>query len=290
VKRLVGSALLLMPLLTGGCTMLDGIFPVAKASFERQPGQWQKTTISVQKYINALFRDKKTGKVLSPDDARDKPEADVTLEAGDFEELTYAAGRLRYAYYAREKSAQPFVVERAIEEKEFEALDDAFYKDRFFSMPEKSLADKRFPMFYVQYQQNTKIAKASFSPDIKKLLKSGPILTGYFDELSGQGKLPASAKQYAYYLTVDGTNLKISISTLSGSASGDADDRPWKIKSASYDMGKGSQGATVDADGGSFSLPVPSGDGGLQLMALKVTAEGDPGAWETLIPVRTASK
>jgi hypothetical protein len=289
VKRLVGSALLLLPLALGGCDALSAIIPISKADVAtRQAGMWQKTVISVQKYNNALFRDKKTGKALSTDDARDKPEADVTLEAGDFEELAYRAGRMRYAYYAREAGAQPFVVERAIEEKDFEALDDAIWKDKFFGMPEKNWSDKRFPMYFVQYDQSGKGWHASFTPDLTKLLKSGPILNKYMQDLSGATKMSPGTKQYAYYLTADKGTLTVSISTLTGSNGGDADETPWKFKSASYDLGKGSQAATVGSDGTSFTLPTPSGDGGFQLMALKVTAEGDPGTWDTLIPVRTS--
>lgn len=288
MKRLVGSALLVLPLMLAGCDALSGLIPVAKADLVRQSGMAQKTTINVQKYLNALFRDKKTGKVLSPDDARDKPEADVTLEAGDFEEVAYRAGHLRYAYYAREASAQPYVVERAMDDKEFETLDDAIWKDKFFAMPEKNWGDKRFPMYFVQYDQNGKGDHASFAPDLAKLLKSGPILSGYFKELSGLTKMSPGAKQTAYYLTASGGNLQVAISTFTGSAGGDADERPWKFKSASYDLGKGMQTATVGADGSSFSLPAPTGDGGFQLMALKVTTEGDPGTWDTMIPVRTS--
>jgi hypothetical protein len=289
VNRLVGSLLLSLPLVAGGCQALEGLIPGTKAGeVVRVPGQWQKTYIGVQKYNNAVLRNKANGRVLDPEDAREMPMDAYTVEAGDIEELTYRAGRLRYSFTPREKDAQPFVVERPIDEKEFDAFDAALYQDKFFGLAEKNWATERFPMFYVQYDQGGKGHKASFTPNLNRIMKTGALITSYFGQLGGQDKLTAGTKQYAYYLNPAGSNLKVAISTLVGTKNGEAEDKPWTIKAATYDTGKGFQNATVEADGQSITLPMPAGDGSTLLMGLKVTAEGDPGTWETLIPVRTA--
>ena len=290
MKRLVGALLISLPVLTAGCQALGiGVSPSGQAA--RVPGQWQKTVIGIQKYNNAVLRDKATGKVLDTVDLEANPKlADITVEAGDIEELTYRAGRLRYSFTAPEKDAQPYVVERPIDEKEFEALDAAIYQDKFFTFGEKNWATERAPLYYVQYDQGGKGWKASFTPNLNRLLKTQAIVNPYLAQLSGQAKAPVGAKQYAYYLVPKSGQLHVSISSLAANAGGEAEDRPWTIKAASYDTGKGFQTATVDAGGAGFSLPLPAGDGNLQLVGLKVTAEGDPGTWETLIPVRTTTK
>lgn len=287
MQRYFATALVALPVLLGGC---NGLLPTgAKAAeVQRLPGMWQQTQISVLKYKNALFRDAKTGDVLDPQDARDKPEAEVTLESGDFEELRYSNGRLRYAFFPRLTAAQPYVVERVVDESEFDELDKALYADKFFGLPEKNWATVRLPLFVVQYDQNGKGRKASFTPNLNRLLKFGALASTHFDLFSGEAKLPAGVKQTAYYMTSDAGKLKVSVSTQTGVAGSEAEDKPWKLKSATYDAGKGAQAATVDADGGALSLPLPSGGGNFQLVSLKITAEGEPGTWETLIPVRTA--
>lgn len=143
-------------------------------------------------------------------------------------------------------------------------------------------------MFYVQYDQGGKGHKTSFTPNLNRLVKTGGLITGYLGQLSGNTKLTAGSKQYAFYLNPSGTNLKVAVSTLVGSKTGEPEDTPWKLKAATYDLGKGAQSATVESDGSAITLPMPTGDGNIQLMSLKVTAEGDPGTYETLIPVRTA--
>ncbi|MFN3431540.1 MAG: hypothetical protein ACK46X_16505, partial [Candidatus Sericytochromatia bacterium] len=144
MKRLVGTLLISWPLLTAGCQALGiGVSPSGASQAARVPGQWQKTVIGIQKYNNAVLRDKATGKVLDSDDLEDGMKlADITVEAGDIEELTYRAGRLRYSFTAREKDAQPYVVERPIDEKDFEALDAALYQDKFFTLGEKNWANE----------------------------------------------------------------------------------------------------------------------------------------------------
>lgn len=279
-------ALVALPLLLGGC---NGLIPNAAraAEVQRVPGMWQQTQISVLKYKNALFRDVKTGDVLDPADAKDKPVAEVTLESGDFEELHYGNGRLRYAFFPRLATAQPYVVERVVDEREFDELDKALYADKFFGLPEKNWATVRLPLFVVQYDQNGKGSKASFTPNLNRLLKFGPLVNTHFDLFSGEAKLPAGVKQTAYYMTAEASKLKVSVSTQTGVANSEAEDRPWKLKSASYDAGKGVQAATLDADGAALTMPLPSGGGNFQLVTLKLTAEGEPGTWETVIPVRT---
>jgi hypothetical protein len=287
VQRYFATALVALPLLLGGC---NGLIPgAAKApDVQRVPGMWKQTQISVLKYKNALFRDAKTGEVLDPQDARDKPESEVTLESGDFEEFRYGDGRLRYAFFPRLAAAQPYVVERVVDETEFDELDKALYADKFFGLPEKNWATVRLPLYVVQYDQNGKGHKASFTPNLNRLLKFGALVNTHFDLFSGETKLPAGVKQTAYYMTAEAGQLKVSVSTQTGVANSEAEDKPWKLKSATYDVGKGAQAATVDADGGALSLPLPSGGGSFKLVSLKLTAEGEPGTWETLVPVRTS--
>lgn len=284
----VAPALILaIPLLLGGC---DAVVSTAAKSPDanRPTGMWQKTTFSVQKYPHALFREKKTGKVLDPRDAGNLPEAEVTLEAGDFEELTYTNGRLRYAFFSRLAKVQPFVVERAATESEFEEFDKALYADKFFGMAEKNWANDRFPLYDVRYEQNGKGAKSSFTPNLNRLLKFGPLLTTQLGLFSGETPLPSGVQQHAYYMATEGGQLKVSVSTIVGT-NGEAEDRPWKFKSASYDTGKGFQSATINAQGDAFTLPAPTGDGTYQLMGLKLVTEGNgPGTWDTLVPVRTS--
>lgn len=287
MQRLSLTALISLPLLLAGC---NGLVPTGTKSVEAQraPGMWKQTYIGVQKYKNALFRDKQSGEVLDPLDARDKPEAEVTLEAGDFEELTYRDGRLRYAYFPRSTAAQPYVVERAVEESEFEELDKALYTDRFFGMDEKNWATTRLPLYFVQYDQGGKGWKASFTPNLNRLLKFGALANAQFDLFSGETRLPAGQAQTAYYLTAAAGKLQVSVSTQVGVAGTEAEDRPWKLKAATYDAGQGHQAAAIDATGSALTLPLPKGGGAFQLITFKFTTEGAPGTWETLIPVRTS--
>ena len=142
-------------------------------------------------------------------------------------------------------------------------------------------------MYYVTYEQNGKGAKSSFTPSLNRLLKFGALINTQFGLFSGETKLPSGVQHHAYYMTAEGGKLKVSISTLVGTG-GEAEDRPWKFKSASYDTGKGFQTATLEARGDAFTLPAPAGDGTYQLMGLRLETEGGPGTWETLIPVRTS--
>jgi hypothetical protein len=288
VKRLAVSALLLATFGLAGCAGLEGILPFAKADATRKAGQWQNTVLSVQKFGTVVFRDK-SGKPLTDDEAKDANKDDLVVDAGGFEELLYRKGRVRYATYPAEKNAQPLVVERAIGEKDFEALDEALYKDKFFTMKPTTSTGELLPVFVVQYDQAGRGGKNVFAPNMGKLVKTNPILTGYFDALSGESKLEAGSKQIAYYMAPSGGNLQVSISTLTPSASGEPEEKPWVIKSATADFGKGAATGTVSADGASFTVPLPTGDANFQLMSLKVASDAEA-AWETLIPVRAAGK
>lgn len=290
MKRFVGSALLGLALMLAGCD-LPGLTAIAgkPGATNRPTGKAQSTAISLLKYKNALFRDKKTGRILQPNTAAAKPPEDVELEAGDFEELLYDKGRMRYAFYGRETDAQPFVTERALSDADFESLDKAIWDDRFFAHEKKNWeSEVRLPMFYLRYAQEGKGHEASYAPSLSKLRTSGKLLEKYLKQMNGDDALAANTSQTAYYLYAEAGKLKVSIATQK-KADADLVETDWVIKSAMVDTGKGFTAATVDAKGASFSLPLPSAEkpeSPFQLMGLKLTAEGQPSEWETVIPYR----
>lgn len=289
MQRIVGTATVVLALMLAGCDIPGLVSVTGKPASNRPTGKSQVTTISLLKYKNALFRDKTSGKLLAPNSAAGKPPEQVELEAGDFEELLYDKGRMRYAFYGRETEAQPFVTERTITDAEFEALDKAIWDDKYFGLDKKVWdGDIRLPMFYLRYNQEGKGHEVSLAPTLNKLRTSGKILERYLKQMNGEDTLPANGTMTAYYLNVDGGKLNIGVATQKKT---DADlvETDWKIKSASVDMGKGFQAATVDAKGETFSVTLPTADkpeSPFQLMGIKLTTEGGPGDWETVIPYR----
>ena len=290
MKRILGSALLGAAVLTSGCDV-SAIFPTAGTAIDRPTGQWQKTVIVLQKYATVAFKDKNSGKILTPEAAQAMPEADVELEAGDFEELTYAEGRLRYAAFGHANEAQPYVIERTMTEAAFESLDEALYKDKYFTFDRKNWdARTRLPLYFLRYAQNGKGHEASFTPSLAKLPNTNRLLGVYLKEFSGEEKLKAGVSQTVYYLGASEGTLKVSISLQKADEAGEVLDTPVKLKSASYDLGSGYRAATLttEAGGTTFTLPQPArGDkGAFQLMGLRLSAEGELGDWDTLIPIR----
>jgi hypothetical protein len=291
VKRSLGLALV-ATLALSGCTAIQNLipFPVAGTTpIVRQTGQWQNTTILLQKYKNAAFVEKATGKILPPDAAQTKKQSEVDLVAGDFEELAYAKGSLRYALYNHEDDAQPYVVERKFVEADFETLDKAIWDDKFFSLPEQNWDPKtRFPLFYLTYVQGDKGYKSSFTPSLTKLNKSGKIFSDYMDQFSGAAKTPKGVTQIAYYLSASNGTLTVSVAKQAANANGELDDTTLKLSNVTYNLGSGDSAATLSSDGTSFTLPQPSrgNNGPFQLMGLKYTADGDVGSVSTLVPIR----
>lgn len=290
MKHFVGTAIAATTVLLAGCN-LQGLPTLisGKQATNRPTGQAQTTTISLLKYKNALFREKSSGKILQPQTAATKKPEDVELEAGDFEELQYDKGRLRYAFYGRETEAQPFVTERILAENDFEALDKAIWDDKFFAHDKKNWeGEVRLPMFYLRYSQDGKGHEASYAPSLSKLRSASRLLDKHLKQLNGEENLPANGTMTAYYLSAEAGKLKVSIATQQKK---DADlvETEWKLKSASVDLGKGFQAATIDAKGESFSVAQPTADkpeSPFQLMGIKVTTEGEPKEWETVIPYR----
>lgn len=288
MKRFLGSAMLVAAVLASGCDLITGTAPVG---INRLTGQWQKTVIVLQKYTTVAFKSKQTGKILTPEAAQTMAESEVELEAGDFEELTYAEGRLRYAAFGHANEAQPYVIERTMTEEAFEELDAAIYKDKYFTFDRKNWdANTRLPLFFLRYNQSGKGHEASFTPSLNKLPNTNRLLGVFLKEFNGEEKLRAGAVQTVYYLSATDGTLKVSISQQKGDAQGEVLDTPVKLKSAAYDLGSGYQSATLQAEGAGtiFTLPQPArGDkSAFQLMGLRLSAEGELGDWDTLIPIR----
>jgi hypothetical protein len=255
-------------------------------------GTWKSTVIQVQKYRNALFREKATGKQLEPDAAQTLPPEQVTLEGGDFDELTYQNGRLRYAFFARESEVQPYMVEREWQEADFDALDKPFYDDHFFGLPAMNWdAKSRLPLYIVHYAQNQKDFESSFTPSLGKLPKLAPLVDGYIGQMSGDVKLPAGTKQLQYACSASAGVLTVSLTEASIDAVGDTIETPIKLTSVKYDAGQGQQSATLVPGGKSniFTLPQPaSAVVPFVRIALSVTPAAPRAAWDTLLPVRSS--
>lgn len=289
MKRFVGTATLALALLLTGCE-IPGLTAIAgKTVSNRVAGKWQDTTLSLLKYKNALFRDKATGRVLQPQAAAAKQPDEVELEAGDFEELLYDKGRLRYAFYGREADAQPFVTERTITEAEFESLDKAIWDDKYFAHEKKNWeSEVRLPMFYLRYHQDGKGHEVSYAPSLSKLRTASKLLEKYLKQMNSEDSLPANGTMTAYYLSAEADKLTVSVATQK-KTDNDLVETEWKIKSATVDTGKGAQSATVDAQGASFSFPLPAADkpeSPFQLMSVTITAEGTPAEWKAVLPYR----
>ena len=280
--------LVLAAVATAGCTSLPFGAAAKSVATQRPTGMWQKTQIQFQDYHTALFREKATGKVLDPVAAQTESPDQVTLEAADFEELSYNAGRLRYASYGYENDVQPYVVERDLAESDFEALDQAIYDDKFFAAPHVNVdAVKKFPLFYLSYAQNGLGWYASFSPTMNRLAKTGPILNGYLQQLGSGTGLAAGTTQVVYYTSAVNGTMTIAVSDESLDGSNELADHPWHFASAAYNTGAGYQTGTLAKDGDSFTFaqPAAGSNGPYVLLGLKL-AKGDGTTRETLIPVR----
>ncbi|MDB5097486.1 MAG: hypothetical protein JWM80_1907 [Cyanobacteria bacterium RYN_339] len=273
------------PVAVGGATST----PVPDAAANFQQGQWMTTQLQVQKYRNALFRDKTTGKQLEPALVETKPATDVELEAGDFDEIFYAKGRLRYAFYGRTSEEQPFVVERVVTEADFNALEGALYENKFFSLPIQNWdAKTRLPLYNVLYIQGDKGYKSSFTPSLNKIPKFGALIDGYIGEMGGDAHPGKGVTQTTYAASGVNGQLSVTLSQDVVDKDGDLVESPIALKAVTYDAGAGPQPAQLPTSGKGnvFNIPQPTGTGTFGIVTLTVTPQGTMAPWSTAIPVR----
>lgn len=285
-----------LALLTGCKVSLNTPTQTASAAapaLQRQPGMWQSTTIQIQKYRNALFREKATGKQVDPAVAQTMPVDAVALEGGDFDELFYSGGRLRYAFYGRDSDEQPFVTERALTSADFDQLDQPFYDDRFFNLPAQNWdAQVRLPLFVVHYEQGGKAYESSFTPSLNKLPKLAAEVDALLGQMDGDTTPPKGVTQTSYAMSAQNGTLTVTLTQTAIDSGGDAVETPLAVTGVQYDVGQGKQTATlvVDPKKNVFSLPLPAGskDFPFVKVALSITPAAPQTAWNTIIPVRGA--
>ena len=288
-----GICALAAAIVLGGCNLkLPG---TAVQVSSRLTGQWMNTIIDFQVYRSVEFVDK-SGNVLDPLAAETMPPDQVDLRPGDLEDLTYASGKLRYAYFPHETDQQPYVAERPIQQADFEALDKALYDDKFFSFKSTNYSQQRIPLYFIQYTQGDKGFSASFAPSLTVLSRTEAIVQPYLYQLGhlprvgedamppGADQLPSGVSQYVYYLSASGGQMKLSIATDAPDSSGTSIETDWKVTGANVDTGSGFQPASIATDS-SITFPQPQG-GGAKLVGLKIDSSGTPSHWETVIPVR----
>jgi hypothetical protein len=245
--------------------------------------------IQVQKYRNALFRDKATGKQLEPAIVETKSPSEVDLEAGDFDELQYANGRLRYAFYGRTSEEQPFVVERVFTQTDFTNLEGALFADHFFALPVQNWdAKTRLPLYDVRYVQGDKGYRSSFTPSLAKLPKFGALVDGYIAEMGGDAHPAKGVSQTTYASSAINGQLSVTISQDTVDQDGDLVEKPVPLQAVTYDAGQGQQPAQLPSGGKGnvFNIPQPSGTGTFGVVTLNITPQGGSAPWSTSIPVR----
>ncbi|HEY9721841.1 MAG TPA: hypothetical protein V6D47_07490 [Oscillatoriaceae cyanobacterium] len=296
MKRAIPTAVVAAMLL-GGCTSIPGLANLVKpdsrggVSLPYTTGQGQTTTIEVQRFQNVQFADKQ-GNLLEPIKAETMSQSDVQLLAGDFEELYYDKGVLRFAQYDHEPDSQPYVVERKIGEAEFETLDKPFYTDNIFKNKQVIDAKTKLPLYFLTYVQNGKGWQGSFAPSLTTAAAHvGQIVDNYFNQFDGASgtATPKGTTQTAYYLSAANGTMTLSLATQTADSSGELNETPLKLKSVSVNAGSGAVSATVSADEKSCTFPQPSGTGPFEQVDLKITADGTAGSWESLIPIRPKS-
>ena len=292
-------------LATGGCTFPGGaktpVVPAAKPSGKpgagpvARPaalpaGSFEATKLRVQKVRNFRFRDKATGKILDPRLAQSRREDEVALEPGDMDELLYDKGRLRYAFYGREITEQPYVVERDLEKPEYQAIEDGLDADGFWGIDRKSWDDKtRFPFYYVLYTVGDAGYEASFTPSLGRLKKAGPLFDAYIDQMGAAAKLPAGTKQIAFaQQALDGA-VSVSVSTQTPDAAGDPLDKPFNLSAATVDYGKGKENALIGPTENAFTYVLPVAGGQFMNVSVELTTE-DGKLYKTVLPIRSAER
>jgi hypothetical protein len=250
---------------------------------QRPKGQAATTQIQLQRFKTLFFRSKANGAILAPESAAELPPEAVNLEVGDWDQLDYEAGRLRYTSFPREREAQPLVVDRAYPEASFEALDVALWTDPYFSSPSKNWdAKTRLPLYLLRYQQNGKGHEASFTPSLTaKLPRSSAILEALLAQLSGQSLPPAGVSHVLYGLSLNQKQCEVQVSQLKA-AGNDADSSPLKLSQVQVDLGAGPQAATIGPKGFSFVAPTTAGE--VAVVATLTPEGGSP--WKVVLPVR----
>lgn len=279
--------------LAGGCASLPGLqpkVPVGTTSVNYQTGQGQNTQILVQRFQNVEFVGQ-DGNVLDPIEAATTDPSKVQLLAGDFEALSYNKGVLQYAQYAHESDAQPYVVERKIDETEFETLDKTFYQDNIFKNTKVLDPQKRLPLYFITYVQNGKGWQGSFAPSLTTTAAHvGQLVDSYFNQFdggpNGDTPTPKGVTQTAYYLSAVNGTMTLALATQTADDSGQLNETPIKLKSVTVNAGQGAVSATVGSDEKSCTFPQPSGKGPFETVDVTITADGAPGNWESLIPLR----
>lgn len=249
------------------------------------------TVIRVQKYRNALFRDTATGKQLEPTLAIDKTPSQVSIEGGDFDELTYSTGRLQYAFCAHDGDAQPYVVERAMGVSDFEAFDKAFYDDKFFNLgPTAWDAQARLPFFVVDYQKGTQRYETTFTPSLSRLAKVSTLVDAYFKQMDGDGKPDKGVTETQYAIAAVNGTVTVTVSHVVQDDAGDVDETPVVLSGAKYSVdGKSSQAALLvtGGKGDSFTFPQPTGTASNPYVRLQLSISPKTDAtFDTVLPVR----
>lgn len=260
----------------------------AKATRPTQiaPGSFQSTKIRVQKVRNFLFKEKATGKVLDPAIAQTRAEAEVDLETGDMDELVYDNGKLRYAFYGRTAEEQPYVVERAVAQADYEALEDGLDADGFWGFDKKTWhQEQRIPFYYVLYTVGDAGYEASFTPTLSRLKKTGPLIDAYIDQMGGSARLPAGTKQMAFAQQGYNGQIIVSVADQAADRAGDAVDTPFKLTGAKVDAGKGAVDALIGPTENAFTYDQPKANGAF--MNVSVTLTGADGrVVKTILPIR----
>lgn len=251
------------------------------------PGTYETMKLRAQRMRTVGFKDKATGELIDARLAQARPPAELDLVPGDYDELTYDRGQLRFATYGHEPNAQPYVVEKVLPREEWQALEDGLNADGYFSMNKTNWdADKRFPMFYLLYTVGDAGYESSFTPNLAKLKKTGPLLNGWFDVLGGRGRMPAKAEHMAFGQSIIQGQMRVVASRLTPDVNGDAQDKPFNLRKAEYDTGKGFQEAVVGPLENAFEYPRPAGKGEVVMVAVKLTSE-DGSVYQTVLPVKT---
>lgn len=287
-------------LATSGCTIPGGVKPIATASktpakpdVVARPaalpaGSFETTKLRVQKVRNFLFREKSTGKILDPRLAQARREDEVTLDPGDMDELVYDKGRLRYAFYGREIDEQPYVVEREVTTADYRAIEDGLDQDGFWGLDKKSWDDKtRFPFYYVLYTVGEAGYEASFTPNLGKLKKAGPLFDAYIDQMGATSKLPAGTKQIAFSQQAANGVVTVSVATQTPDANGDPLDKPFNLSAARVDAGKGAIEALIGPTENAFTYEQPKAGGQFMNVSVTLTTE-DNKEYKAILPIRSA--
>ena len=247
------------------------------------------TKVRVQKVKNFLFREKATGKFLEPGLAQAFKPEDVLLEPGDFEELLFQKDRVRYAFYARETDAQPYVVEREWKAADWQAFDASLDADGMWGLKKKDNWDEktRFPFYYIAYAVGDFAFEASFTPTLQKLKTAGPVIDGMIDSMGGNTpKLTPGTVEMSFAQQAADGQVRVAVSEVKADASGDPIEKPFNLQSAVVDTGKEKIEAIIGPIESGFIFEQPRNGGQFMTVSVKLTSE-DNKTYSTLLPIRS---